>query len=88
MAIARDLKVSDTSEVYRRANRLNWELAMWLPEGLYNAMMKAIAEPNEKNNALSVVVAIRKYLLGAAAGELSHNNIGYHAPDIGKNKNS
>lgn len=87
MAIARDLKESDTSEVYQRANRLNWELAMWLPEDLYKAMMDAIAKPNDKKNPLSVVVAIRKYLLGAAAGELSQDNIGHHAPGIGKNKN-
>ena len=87
MAIARDLKESDTSEVYQLANRLNWELAMWLPEDLYKAMMGAIAKPNDKNNPLSVVVAIRKYLLGVAAGELSQNNIGHHAPGIRKNRN-
>ena len=87
LAIARDLKESDTPEVYQRTNRLNWELAMWLPEDLYKAMMDAIAKPNDKNNPLSVVVAIRKYLLGATAGELSQNNIGHHAPGIGKNKN-
>ena len=86
LAIARDLKESDTSEAYQRANRLNWELAMWLPEGLYKAMMDAIAKPNEENNPLSVVVAIRKYLLGAAAGGLSQSNIGHHAPGIGRHK--
>ena len=87
MAIARDLNESDTSGVYQRANRLNWELAMWLPEDLYKALMDAIAKPNDKNNPLSVVVAIRKYLLGDAAGGLSQNNIGHHAPGIGKREN-
>ena len=87
LAIARDLKDSDSPETYRRVNRLNWELAMWLPENLYNAMMSAIAKPDDNNNPLSVVVAIRKHLLGDAAGEISQNNIGYHAPGIGKNKN-
>lgn len=86
MAIARDLKASDTSEEYRRTNRLNWELAMWLPEDLYKAMMDAIAKPSDEYNPLSVVVAIRKYLLGDAAGELSQDNIGHHGPGIGRNK--
>ena len=85
MAIARDLK---ESEEYRRANRLNWELAMWLPEDLYKAMMEALVNPNNNNNLLSVVVAIRKYLLGAAAGGLSQENIGHHAPNIGGKENS
>ena len=87
MEIARNLEESDTSENYQRANRLNWELAMWLPEGLYKAMMDAIAKPDVENNPLSVVVAIRKYLLGDAAGELSQDNIGHHGPGIGANKN-
>ena len=84
MAIARDLKESDTSEEYRRANRLNWELAMWLPEDLYKAMINAIAKPSSENNPLSVVVAIRKYLLGDTAGNLSQDNIGHHGPRVGK----
>ena len=84
LAIARDLNESDSSETYRRVNRLNWELAIWLPEDLYKAMMDAVAKPDDDNNPLSIVVAIRKYLLGDAAGELSQNNIGHHAPGIGK----
>jgi len=83
LAIARDLKDSDTPETYRRVNRLNWELAMWLPADLYTAMVYAIAKPDDKNNTLSVVVAIRKYLLGNAAGDISQDNIGHHGPGIG-----
>ena len=84
LAIARDLKESDTPETYRRVNRLGWELAMWLPADLYKAMMNAIAKPNDNNNTLSVVVAIRKYLLQSAAGDISQENIGHHAPGIGQ----
>jgi len=87
LTIARDLKESDSPEEYRRANRLNWELAMWLPEDLYKAMVDAVAKPiSSENNPLSVVVAIRKYLLGDAAGQLTQDNIAHHAPGIGKNK--
>jgi hypothetical protein len=88
LAIARDLKESDTPETYRHVNRLNWELAMWLPEDLYKAMMDAVAKPDYTDNPLSVVVSIRKYLLGNAAGKISQDNIGHHAPGIGQNKNS
>ena len=86
LSIAKDLKESDSSETYQRVNRLNWELAMWLPEDLYKAMMDAIKKPDKDNNPLSVVVSIRQYLLGDAAGKITQNNIGYHAPGIGKNK--
>ena len=87
LSIARDLKESDTPETYRRVNRLNWELAMWLPEDLYKAMMNAIAKPDDTNNPLSVVVAIRQYLLGKKAGNIDQKCIGHHAPGIGKNNN-
>lgn len=86
LSIAKDLKESDSSETYRRVNRLNWELAMWLPEDLYKAMMDAVAKPDENNNPLSVVVSIRQYLLGDSAGKIAQNDIGQHAPGIGKNK--
>ena len=85
LSIARDLKETDSSETYRRVNRLNWELAMWLPEDLYKAMMNAIAKPDDTNNPLSVVVAIRQYLLDRTAGNINQNDIGHHAPGIGKN---
>jgi hypothetical protein len=84
LAIASDLKETDPPEKYQRVNRLNWELAMWLPENLYKAMVDAIIKPNKENNTLSVVVGIRKYLLGDIAGQLSQDNIGCHGPGIGK----
>lgn len=84
LAIARDLKETDTAETYRRANQLNWELAMWLPADLYKAMMDAIAKPDNSNNPLSIVVSIRKYLLNEGAGEINQDNIGFHAPGIRK----
>lgn len=83
MAIARALEESSPAEEYRRANQLNWELAMWLPEDLYKAMVLAIAKPSNENNPLSVVVEIRKYLLGKSAGKLVQDNIGFHAPGVG-----
>ena len=86
MAISRDLKENDSSETYRRINRLSWELAMWLPEEVYRAMGQAIAKPNETINPLSVVIDVRKILLGNGAGKLTQDDIIHHAPGIGKKK--
>jgi hypothetical protein len=87
MAIARDLKESSSADDYRRTNQLAWELAMWLPENVYRIMGQAIAKPDENNNPLSVVVEVRKALLGESAGNLTQNDIIHHAPGIGKMDN-
>jgi len=84
MAIARDLNETDSPEEYRKINRLTWELAMWLPEDIYKAMGHAIAKPDKDINPLSVVVDVRKILLGAASGNLTQDDIIHHAPGIGK----
>ena len=84
ISLARSLKADSTEEEYRKANRLSWELAMWLPEDIYRQMVLAIVNPNEKNNELSVVVAVRKLLLKDKAGNLTEEQIAHHAPGIGK----
>jgi hypothetical protein len=86
MAIARDLKESESPENFRKVNQLAWELAMWLPEDIYRAMGRALTKPNEKDNPLSVVVAVRKVLLGDSSGNLTQNDIIQHAPGIGRPK--
>ena len=84
MALARDLREDSPVDDYRKANRLAWELALWLPADVYRAVGKAIAAPDSKTNPLSVVVTVRKVLLGAAAGDLASDSIIHHAPGIGK----
>lgn len=84
ISLARSLKAEATDEEYRKANRLSWELAMWLPEEIYTQMVAAIAKPTEENNELSVVVAIRKLLLKDKAGNLTKDQIAHHAPGIGR----
>jgi hypothetical protein len=86
MAIARDLKESESPDNFRKANQLAWELAMWLPEDIYRAMGRALTKPNEVDNPLAVVVAVRKILLGNSSGNLTQNNILQHAPGIGRPK--
>jgi hypothetical protein len=86
MAIARDLKESESPENFRKVNQLAWELAMWLPEDIYRAMGRALTKPNEVDNPLAVVVAVRKILLGDSSGNLTQNDILQHAPGIGRPK--
>jgi hypothetical protein len=85
MALARRLKKSSSEADFERANQLSWELAMWLPEDIYKEMTIAIAKPNQYINELSVIIAVRKILLGEKAGNLGADDIAHHAPGIGKN---
>lgn len=84
LSLARSLKKDSTEEEYRKANKLSWELAMWLPDDVYKQMVGAISNPSRNNNELSVVVSIRKILLENKAGNLSENDIAHHAPGIGR----
>jgi len=84
MALARDLRVDSDPSDYCRANQLAWELALWLPADVYRAVGRAIKDPNPIVNPLSVVIDVRKVLLGTAAGDLDQDHIIHHAPGIGK----
>ena len=48
-------------------------------------MTYSIVHTTEKNNVLSVVVDVRKYLLEEKADDLSQDDIAHHAPNIGNN---
>jgi hypothetical protein len=84
LALAKDLKPDSPAEDYRNANRLSWEMALWLPPDVYRSMTKALAAPDKETNALSVVVRVRHVLLGKAAGDLTQEEIAHHGPNIGK----
>jgi len=84
MAIARDLKETSSEDSFSKANRLSWELAMWLPADVYRSMGKALSKPDEETNPLSVAILVRKVLLGANCGDLTQDDIIHHAPGIGR----
>lgn len=84
MALARMLKETSSGENYQKANRLSWELAMWLPSDIYKSMGRALSKPDGEFNPLSIVIAVRKELLGNRAGDLTQEQIIHHAPGIGK----
>lgn len=84
ISLVRSLRENSAEEEYRKANKLSWELAMWLPEDIYSQMVLAITNPNQTNNELTVVIAVRKLLLKEKAGNLSEDQVAHHAPGIGK----
>jgi hypothetical protein len=86
MEFARHLREDSPPADYQKANRLAWELAMWLPSDVYKRMAESLVRPNEQNNPLEVVVAVRQLLLGKNAGDLKADNILSHAPRVGKNR--
>jgi hypothetical protein len=87
MAFVRMLNESSSPDDYIRANQLSWELAMWLPDEIYRQMTYAIVRPDQKVNELSVVLSVRKLLLGDGAGNLVADHIAHHAPGIGRKNN-
>ena len=84
LSLARNLKHDSNEEDYRKANTLSWELAMWLPTDVYQSLGKALSNPDQQTNPLSVVIDVRKVLLGNIAGELTADHVIHHAPGIGK----
>ena len=82
LAVARQLKAEDPSEMYIRANQLSWELALWLPEDIYREATTALSSPNGACNERTTVISVRKLLLKEEAGELDSGSIAFHAPNI------
>lgn len=74
------LKADSSEADYRKANQLAWELALWLPEEIYNLVREAVADPNGEANILSALIAVRKILL-KNAGMLNQDQIFFHAPN-------
>jgi hypothetical protein len=84
ISLARSLRKNSTEEEYRKANRLSWELAMWLPDEIYCKMVQSIVYPDEFNNEFTVIIAVRKLLLNDKAGNLTEHQIAHHGPGIGE----
>jgi hypothetical protein len=84
LSLAHSLSEHHSEDTYLRVNKLGWELAMWLPEDIYRSMRTAIVAQNEQTNVLSVLIDVRKLLLGNKAGDLSQDDLMIHAPGIGK----
>jgi hypothetical protein len=86
LSLATTLKEDSLDSDYRKANQLNWELAMWLPEEIYKKMACATTSPTIENSVVTVL-SVRDALLKEKAGTLTKQDITYHAPGIGKTRN-
>jgi hypothetical protein len=85
-ALALFLKETSPPSDYQRANQLSWELALWLPEDEYKKMVRAVANPSERENALTFILDVRRLLQGDKAGNLSQDEIMFHAAGAGKGR--
>jgi hypothetical protein len=84
MALKLTLTDESSAEDYAKANRLSWELAMWLPSDVYKELTQAMFKPTQQVNALTVTIAVRKLLLGKTAGDLNQEQILMHGRGIGE----
>ncbi|MFP3356837.1 hypothetical protein R0K17_05690 [Planococcus sp. SIMBA_143] len=84
ISIARNLNESRPNEDFVKANKLAWELAMWLPADLYKAMGQALVNPTDDNNELTIITKVRKLLLTNDIEGLTSKDILVHGPNIGK----
>ena len=84
MAAARDLSENDSPERYSQVNQLSWELALWLPTDIYRNMGQALTARSPQANELTVLMQVRKHLLGESAGSLSSEEVVVHSPGVGK----
>lgn len=81
LALARTLDAKDSVQEYRAANALAWELAMLLPTDIYRMLVAVLVASDPKINAHTFAIHVRKWLLGADAGDLSAKELPHHAPD-------
>ena len=84
LSLATTLKGNSPDSDYRKANQLNWELAMWLPEEIYKKLACATTSSTIENSVVTVL-SVRAALLKEKAGTLTKQDITYHAPGIGRN---
>lgn len=81
LAIAWQLGADEDKQIYRRANQLNWELALYLPTDVYRHVCGAIKHPSSEQNVLTALIAVREHLLGNYPGDLVANDLAHHSPN-------
>lgn len=84
LSLASSLKENDSAEDFRKANRLAWESAMWLPEEIYRDLRTAFQAPTDEVNHFTIVIKVRQLLLGNKAGSLTSEDVVVHGPGIGR----
>jgi hypothetical protein len=82
LVLAGTLDKNSAPDDYDMANELSLELAMVLPTAIYRAMVEAAAQPDGKINPATVVVMMRKELLGTDDAELHPEQVVFHTPGV------
>ena len=85
LSIARSLDGKNLPETYRKANELSWQLALWLPAETYRELLKHLTSQAGLQD-YSILISVRKSLLGEKAGDLAPGEVILHAPGIAKHK--
>jgi len=86
LALATRLRADSPPEDFERAERMSFELAMWLPAEIYRETRDAIMKPGDPEvNFGTAVIAVRKLLLkGKSADDLQWTDIARHYPLAGQ----
>lgn len=84
LALTWRLEAEHSDDVYRRANQVGWELAMYLPPDVYRHVRDALAAPSKDRNICSAVICVREHLLGPRAGNLESDDVAIHLPNAQK----
>ena len=82
LVIAGTLDKNSAPDDYDLANELSLELAMVLPAAIYRAMVEAAAHPDGKVNPATVVVMMRREMVGASDDELQAEQVAFHTPGV------
>ena len=83
LSIIEGKRLDPTSEFdFRRANKLAWELLLWLPENLYLELKETLDPKNTdiKKNTFKVLLKIREHLRKEKT-IITDNDVFFHFPD-------
>lgn len=83
LSLAYDLRSDDPREHYWKINQLACELALWLPDDIYKSLGIALTNPSHTHNYHAVIIAVRNSLLRDKAGNLTIDDVIFHAPNAG-----
>jgi hypothetical protein len=78
---------NNDTERFQKLNRLSWELALWLPTDVYRTLGQALVARGPTQNELTVLMQVRRVLLGTTAGDLTSEEVVVHREGAGNYRN-
>jgi len=81
LSLASTLELSIGKDLYRRANQLSLELAMFVSADLYRHIVRAVDSPSNECNPFTAAIAARTWLgVQGENGILTPNELAGHFP--------